>query len=121
MAVGQPIIGVIDGDPVVRDALEVLLQAAGYHIRSVPEPASDERDELLADFDLLLVAPEVGAERMKALLDSMSSLTVPAKIPILELVPEGGEQIVRGGRVVLWPCSVEQLKRAIDAALSTAE
>jgi hypothetical protein len=121
MAVVQPVIAVFDGDPVVCEALEVLLQAAGYHIRSLREPTGDEHDELLTDFHLLLVAPEVSAERRKGLLDMMPSPTAPVKIPILELVPEGGVQSIRGGGVVLWPCSVEQLKRAIDAALSSEE
>src|SRR5215211_2914459 len=118
MAVGQPVIAVFHEDPVVQKALEVLREVAGYHIRSLREPIGDERDELLGAIHLLLIAPQVDTGHKKALLDTMSSLAVQAEIPILELISEGGKQSVRGGRVVLWPCSVEQLNRAIDAALS---
>jgi hypothetical protein len=117
MVIGHPEVAIFDGDPVVRGALEVLLQAAGYRIRLLCEPVEEDLEDLLADVHLLLIAPELGVERRKTLLTMTSNPTALVKLPILELLPEGGEQQVKGGRVVLWPCSTEELRRAIHAAL----
>jgi hypothetical protein len=117
MATGQPEVVVFNGDSVVREAVEVLLQAAGYHTRSLREPKAGDLGELLADSRLLLVAPELSAGRRRILVDSLSSLSAFAEIAILELVPEGAEPNLRGVGVVRWPCSMEQLRRAIDAAV----
>jgi len=117
MAIDRSKVAIFDGDPVVREVLEVLLQATGYHPQFLGELAGDELIPLLADFHLLLVAPELSAERCNVLLDMMSNPAMPAKIPILELLSEDREQNVRGARIVLWPCSAEELERAIEAAL----
>jgi hypothetical protein len=121
MTVDQPKVAIFDGDPVIREVLEVLLQAVGYRPRFLGELAGDELGSLLQDFHLLLVAPELSAERRNVLLDFMSNPAMVAKVPILELLPEDREQNVRGGRIVLWPCSAEKLERAIEAALLTQE
>jgi hypothetical protein len=63
----------------------------------------------------------LSAERRKALLDMMSSQAALAQIPALEMLTEGEEQSVQGGRTVLWPCSREELERAIDAALADTQ
>lgn len=121
MAIDQPVVAIFDGDPVIREALQVLLQAAGYRIQVLLEPAGDEPDELPADCHLLLIAPELSAARRKRLFDMMSGSAARAKIPILELLLEGGEHSIWGWRVVLWPCSIDQLTRAIDDALPKNE
>jgi hypothetical protein len=108
---------IIGGDPVVGEALEVLLQAAGYRTRFLPESVIDELGELLADSQLLLVAPVLSAERRKALLGTMLGPTTPVNIPVLELLPANGGQHLQGDHVLLWPCSTEELRRAVDAAL----
>jgi|SRR5829696_5822483 len=109
---------IIGGDPVVGEALEVLLQAAGYRTRCLPESGMDERfGELLAGSGLLLIAPVLSAERRKALLEMMQDPTTPVNVPILQLLPANGGQHLQGGRIVLWPCSGEELKQAIDALL----
>jgi hypothetical protein len=117
MALDQPEVAIYNGDSVVRKAVEVLLQAAGYHTRSLRETKAGDLAELLADSRLLLVAPELSAGRRRILVDSLSSLSALAEIAILELVPEGEEPNLRGAGVVPWPCSMEQLRRAIDAAV----
>jgi len=117
MAPGQPEVAIYNGDSVVRKAVEVLLQAAGYHTRSLRETKAGDVGELLADSRLLLVAPELRAGRRRILVDSLSSPPASAKFAILELVPEGAEPNLRGVGVVPWPCSMEQLSRAIDTAL----
>jgi hypothetical protein len=118
MAPGQPEVAIYNGDSVVRKAVEVLLQAAGYRVRSLREPTVGDLDELLVDSRLLLVTPDLSAGRRRNLVDSLSRLSALAEIAILELVPEGAEPNLRGASVVPWPCSMEQLSRAIDSALS---
>jgi hypothetical protein len=111
-------VAIIGGDPIVGEALEVLLQAAGYRTRFLPESGVDERlGELLANSHLLLVAPVLSAERRKALLEMMQDPTTPVNVPVLQLLPANGVQHLQGGRIVLWPCSGEELKQAIDALL----
>jgi hypothetical protein len=121
LIIAPPEVVIFDGDPVVRDALEILLQAGGYRTRSLSEPVGCGLDKLLSNSNLLLVAPELSAERWKALLEMISRPGPLAKIPILELLPEGGEQNIRGGHVLLWPCSIDEVKQAIDAILLTEE
>ena len=109
---------ILGGDPVVGEALEILLQAAGYRPRFLPESAIDELPgELLSDSKILLIAPVLSAERRKALLEMMQDPTTPVNVPVLQLLPANGGQHLQGGRIVLWPCSGEELKRAIDALL----
>jgi len=109
---------IIGRDPVVGEVLEALLQAAGYRPRFLPESAMDELPgELLEGSRLLLIAPVLSAERRKALLEMMQDPTTPVNVPILQLLPANGGQHLQGGRIVLWPCSGEELKRAIDALL----
>lgn len=110
-------VAIVGGDPIIGEALEVLLQAAGYRARFLSEPGTDELGELLADYQLLVVAPVLSAERRRALLNVVSSPATSVKIPVLELLPADAEQRLRGGHVLLWPCSTEELRRAIEAAL----
>lgn len=118
MAAAQTKVTIVGGDPVIGEVLEVLLQAAGYLARFLSEPAIDEPGELLLGCQLLIIAPTLSAERRKALLDTVLNPMVPVKIPIVELLPaNGGGQHVQGEHTVLWPCSIEELKRAINGAL----
>jgi len=108
---------VVGGDPVMGRSLEAMLQAAGYDACFQPEPLADGLGEVLADSRLLLVAPGLSAESRRALTDVMISPTT--KIPVLELLPADGEEVVgiQGVGVAPWPCSVEELQRRIRAAL----
>lgn len=118
MPVAHTKVAIFGGDPVIGEALEIMLQAVGYRTRFLPESVMDELlGELLADSQLLLVAPVLSAKRRKTLLEMKLSPTTPVNIPVLELLPANGGQHLQGGRTVLWPCSGEELKRAIDALL----
>ena len=118
MSTAHTKVAIIGGDPIVGEALEVLLQAAGYRTRFLPESAMDELlGELLADSQLLLIAPVLSAKRRKALLETILGPSTPVNIPVLQLLPANGGHHLQGGRFVLWPCSGGELKRAIDALL----
>src|SRR5215208_372330 len=86
MECDRPRLVVVGGDPVIGGALEVLLQAAGCRVRFIRLPNVDRLDELLADYQLLLVAPDLSYEYRTALLDVMVGSAALAMVPILELV-----------------------------------
>jgi hypothetical protein len=114
----QANIVILGGDEPVGRSLEALLEAAGYRAWFVSEDKVDKVGELLADFQLLIVAPALDSEFQKFFLERLSNEQAIG-IPILELLPVNGEQLLRGC-VVLWPCSYETLKRAIDFILLAA-
>ncbi len=107
---------ILGGDPVTSGSLEALLQAAGYCARSLPEARLDEIDEVFPDTQLLVVAPAPSA-KVRTILLNMLSDQPTVEIPVLELLPLDGERNFPGERAVLWPCSPETLKRAVDSAL----
>jgi hypothetical protein len=111
-------LAIVGEDPVIGESLETLLQAAGYRARFLRKHVEEVREELLADFHVLLVGPELSAEHRKALLYKMLSSAALSKIPIIQLLPANGEHILLG-HVVIWPCLMKDLKRVIDAILLT--
>jgi hypothetical protein len=117
MSTARTRVAIVGEDPVIGKALEVLLQAAGYHARFLSEPEAGELGGLLADSQLLVVAPTLGIEHRRDLLNVVSSPATSVKIPVLELLPVDAGQRLRGGNVLLWPCSTEELRLAIGAAL----
>ncbi len=111
----QTKVAIVGGDPVVGEALEALLQAAGYSTRFLPEPVMDDPTEMLAGSQLILLAPTLSAERGEAFLEMMLSPATSVNVPVLELLPANGGRRLRARHTVLWPCSREELKQAIDA------
>lgn len=109
-------VAILGGDPVTSTSLEALLQAAGYRARSLAEDRIDELDHVLVNSRILIVAPTPSSEFRKVLLGALSG-EPPADIPVVELLPVDGEQMFPGAHVVAWPCSPENLERAVDTAL----
>jgi hypothetical protein len=119
MTIDQTKVAIVGGDPVVGRTLETLLQGGGYGARFLYKLAEDELSELLADSQLLLIVPPLGGERRRGLQKVMFG-PAPVEIAVLELLPaNGGGEPVQLGDVLFWPCSAEELKRAVDAALIT--
>jgi 5,10-methylene-tetrahydrofolate dehydrogenase/methenyl tetrahydrofolate cyclohydrolase len=112
-------VAVVGGGSVVGGALVALLDSTGYCAQFIHESPLDKLDELLSEFQLLIIAPALSAEHRQALLDVVRSPAALVQIPVLELLTVNGEQQHFGGHghEVLWPCSKEELKQAIDAAL----
>jgi len=117
MTTGQTKVAIVGGDPVVGRTLEALLQGGGYGARFFYDLAEDDLNELLAESQLLVIAPPLGGERRRVLQEVMVG-ALPVEIAVLELLPADGEKepVQRVG-VLFWPCSAEELKRAVDAAL----
>jgi hypothetical protein len=113
----RPRLVVVGGDPVIGGALEVLLQGAGCRARFIFSPKIGQLGELSADYQILLLAPNLSYEYREAVLDTMAGSAARVKMPMIELVPADGERALQEQWVVSWPCSVEELKRVIDTVL----
>jgi hypothetical protein len=113
-------ITILGGDLIIGESLEALLQAEGYRTRFLSETGVDTIEELLVDSQLLIILPALSPDFRKVLSGTMLREPI-AGIPIVELLPVNGEQSVRGGHIVPWPCSLENLKLVIDSALLTPE
>jgi hypothetical protein len=109
-------VAILARDAVAGQALELLLQGAGYSTRLLVEPVADESGELLDGVRLLLLAPTLSTRYREAFLKSMRSVPATAKTPVLELVATLDAQNGQGG-YVLWPCRIEELHQEIEAAL----
>jgi len=123
-----PVTLAVWGDPVVGRALALLLRSSCYDARFLPMSSPNE-PRLLEGVELLLLTltPGLSVSRREALLKPLQARAMASGIPVLELVVSTFKERVgeekRGaagdgpGRVVSWPCSTEELKRRIDAAL----
>ena len=114
-----PITVVIVGkDPIVGRAIGSLLRTAGYDTRFVADPVRDGSTSELVDAHVVILAPSLSAESHEKVLGSDTSNPVAAGTPTLELVSEADEgQPRQGHHRVPWPCSLEQLRREIEAVL----
>jgi hypothetical protein len=120
MVAVQARVAILGGDPTIGGSLEALLQAAGYTASYFSEDKLNDVGKVLADYQLLIVAPAASSELRRILLALASSELAP-EIPVLELLAMNGEQIVRGDRILPWPCTMEELRLAIDSVLLTRE
>ena len=113
------------GDPVVAQALALLLRSSGYDTRSLTGPTLNKPKAVEA-VKLLLLTPTPnlgGPEHRKAFLASLSGVPELSKTPVLELITHSGE--TREGEAlddlwytVPWPCRTEILEQRIEAALA---
>lgn len=112
-----PTVAIIGGSPVVGKALESLLESTDYGVRFFPENLAGSA-ELPAGVRVVLVMPALSNQRSDALITRLMSASGTACPPIIELIttPNGHHN---GHRIyVSWPCSVEELKQSIEAALA---
>src|SRR4051812_16706520 len=114
------------GDPVVGRALMLLLRGSGYEAKFVPASSLLSQHLWLKGSDLLLLTPtpELSSERRVALVASLEEGTSAAEMQVLELatplfqeMPKGGIEGERWHYVPL-PCSIEELERWIESAMS---
>jgi hypothetical protein len=112
------------GDPVVGQALVLLLWGFSYGARFLPLSTVGEPGVLKGTQLLLITAtPQLSDERRKAILALIQREVDAAKIPLLQLLDSSEALGDRGERgdgsrhVVPWPCSIEELKQRIEEAL----
>ena len=113
-------VAILGGDSVVGRALEVLLQGLGYDTRLIEEYDASPPEELLEDTQLLLATPTASNESRERFLEGMRSTPGTAAIPILTLSTVPTNDLADQASVVLWPCRLEALNRAIEAARLSA-
>jgi hypothetical protein len=113
---GPPTVAILGGNPVVGKALESLLESTDYGVRFISEHLH-ESAELPREVRVALVMPALRPDRSDALITRLRSASGARVVPIIELIttPNGHHN---GHRIhVSWPCSVEELKRNIEATL----
>ena len=114
----QTTVAIVGKDPIIGQALEALLQTAGFCTRFVNYPVTDYSRNKCADAHIVLLMPELSDISREWFLISEVSAATTTDIPILELVSEPDENQSLNGRQVRWPCRLEQLRREIEAALA---
>jgi len=112
------------GDPVVAQALALLLRSSGYDTRILSD-SSLSNPKVVKGVKLLLLTPTLTlrSEQRKAFLASLSDVREITKIPVLELVSLPGETREGETRDELWyrlpwPCKTEKLEQWIEATLA---
>ncbi len=113
-------VAILGGDSVVGRALEVLLQGLGYDTRLIGEYDAGTPEKLLEDAQLLLATPTVSSEARERFLEGMRSTPGTAAIPVLTLSTVPTNDLADQAGIVLWPCRLEDLNRAIEAARLSA-
>jgi hypothetical protein len=113
------------GDPIVGQALVLLLRGSGYEAKFMPALPSSELP-LLKDIHLLVLTPtpQLRAEERETLLASLLRRNTPGttKLQVLELVvpsEETQEGHMRNAtwHGVPWPCRLETLEQHIEAVV----
>ena len=112
----KKVVGIIGNDPLTSRVLGLLLEGAGYEVRHVEAAAVSENPSAsLAEVDLVLCTPLLGAEDGEELLGAMKGNPQTAPVPVLRLSTEPDAQ--ETGSVLPWPWSTEALALAIERAL----
>jgi hypothetical protein len=69
-------VAILDGIPIISEALELLLQESGYGTCILDDPLPDNLEELLGDVQLLILANPYPSPHHKTLLDSLMDTQV---------------------------------------------
>jgi hypothetical protein len=113
-AEGPATIAILGGDPVIGKALESLLASAEHTARYFSEyPEGDA--EPLEGARVALILPAPNGRRQEALKAQIKNTPSTMNLPVIELTTtpiDDGQSIL-----VAWPCSIEDLRRAIDETL----
>lgn len=116
--IAQPAVAILSGDHVVGRALEALLQDTRYESRFVNNCSSGELENILVGVGVVIL-PGDYEEQGEGFMNSLVSMSTGLGIPVLKLVPGIGGKNEDLVRMVSWPCTIENLKREIEAALAT--
>jgi hypothetical protein len=111
-------IAILGADTVVENALSLLLGGAGYDTRVLEEPSAPaaNAEEQLAGVDLLLLTPSLREEDEEGFLRAIAA----AGVPVLTLSTAPQDELNDRAGMVPWPTPLEDLERAIEAALVSA-
>jgi hypothetical protein len=110
------------GDPIVDNALVLLLRSSGYDVRVLSASSLNEPRALEGIRLLLLTPPTLTLRPLqsKGLLTALRDTMRDARIPVLELTTSSlkrrEEARDESWHVVPWPCRIEELEKRIEAA-----
>jgi Asp/Glu/hydantoin racemase len=113
-ATSQTTVAIAGDDPIIGQALEALLQTAGYGTRFGTYPVTDYSRNILTEAHIVLLMPWSNNTSRKVSPISEVSTAATTDLPILELVSEPNEAQSLRGRQVRWPCGLEQLRKEIE-------
>ena len=110
-------IAILGADTVVENALSLLLGGAGYSTKVIEEPSASAANaqEQLAGVDLLLLTPSLREETQEGFLKAIAAVAVGVPVLTLSTAPQDELNGLTG--MVPWPTPLEDLTRAIEAAL----
>jgi hypothetical protein len=110
------------GDPLVDNALVLLLRGSGYDVRILPASSLNE-PRALEGIRLLLLTPPgstLSPLQREGLLTALRDTMRDARIPVLELTTSSTktreEARDASWHMVPWPCRIEELEQRIEAA-----
>lgn len=106
------------GDPLVGQALEILLRGVGYEVRLLGDPEAFKVEDLLEGVDVLLLGPGMSNGHREDFLGAVASTLETATIPVLSFTAGPKGTLAEEDRLVPWPCRIEDLSQEIEAALS---
>ena len=105
------------GDPMVGQLVAALLDNAGYDARFLNGSFFKGPTEQFDGTRLIVLGPRLKAERRAAILDKIGSVPAISGVPLLDLNPPPDGTQTGPLHHVRWPCSIEELKREIEALL----
>ena len=117
-------IAILGADTVVENALSLLLGGAGYSTKVLEDPSASgaNAEEQLVGVDVLLLTPSLREETQESFLRAIEvTASAASEVPVLVLstAPQR-EPNDRTAGMVPWPTPLEDLTRAIEAALAPA-
>ena len=116
-----PTVAILGADTVVENALSLLLGGAGYDTKVLEDPSASaaNAEEQLVGVDLLLLTPSLREEDEEGFLRAIAAAP-PAVVPVLTLSTAPQDELNDRTGMVPWPTPLEDLTRAIEAALVSA-
>ena len=115
-------IAILGADTVVENALALLLGGAGYDTKVLEDPSASAANaqEQLVGVDLLLLTSSLRGETQEAFLKAIEAAPAVAAIPVITLSTAPQDELKDRAGMVPWPTPLEDLTRAIEAALVSA-
>ena len=116
-------IAILGADTVVENALSLLLGGAGYSTKLLEGPSASAANaqEQLAGVDLLLLTPSLREGTQEGFLRAIAAAPAAAVgVPVLTLSTAPQDELNGLTGMVPWPTPLEDLTRAIEAALVSA-
>lgn len=115
-------VAILGAYTVVENALSLVLGGAGYDTKVLEDPSASgaNAEEQLAGVDLLLLTPSLREEDEEGFLRAIAAAPAATVVPVLTLSTAPQNELNDRTGVVPWPTPLENLTRAIEAALVSA-